>query len=61
MERQIPRCCFRVHKFWQDSQQNLYMGTENGVLGPVRVKQSFSPHCPQDVVAIEDSEGRSWE
>lgn len=45
-------------KFWQDSQQNLYMGTENGVLGPVRVKRAFPLTAPQDVVAIEDSEGR---
>ena len=57
MEAANPKCLLPSTPGSGRTASRAYMGTENGVWDQFG-SSSFSPHCPQDVVAIEDSEGR---
>lgn len=45
-------------RFWKDSWQNVYMDAADETLGPLTVKRAFPLTAPQDIIVLEESDGR---
>jgi PAS domain-containing protein len=45
-------------KFWRDSWQNVYVDVADETLGPLRAKRAFPLTAPQDIIVLEDCDGR---